>query len=201
MYFYNGRINTMKIKLQNIANIISGINHDYRKRIPPGEKIAYLQAKDFNEKGIIKDNIIKISGNSIYDKLLIKNKDVLFVAKGTRKYSVIYKGEVGHAVAASTFFIIRITDKNILPEYISWYLNQKPAQDYIKQQSAGTNTPLISKKQLSEMEIPVPSFVMQLKVMDIARLRSKEKELINEINFKKDLLIENILLKKITETE
>ncbi len=189
-----------KSKLNTIANIISGVNYNHHGKKVFGDTIAYLQAKDFNEQVLIRTNIIQISKNSVNNKLLISKNDVLFVAKGTRNYSVIYKGEAGSALAASTFFVIKLKNENVLPEYLSWYLNQKPAQEYIKQQSVGALTPSINKKQFGEMEIPVPALELQKKIVAVDSLRKKEKILINAINTKKDILIEYILNKKIIES-
>lgn len=189
-----------KIKLNKIANILSGINYDHRKQKSVGETIAYLQIKNFNEQGKLKNDIIQISKTAVSNKLLISQNDVLFSAKGTRNYSVVYNKEAGEATASSTFFIIRINVNNVLPEYLTWYINQKTAQEYLKLQSVGSITSSINKKLLGEMDIPLPNLELQRKIVAIDLLRKKEKALINEIKLKKDLLIECVLNKIITET-
>lgn len=188
------------MKIFEIADIISGINYNRTNQFDNGNSIPLLQAKDFNAQGLLKNNIVKINKSIVNNKLHISQSDVLFAAKGSRNYSVVYKNEVGVATAASTFFILRVKSDLIIPEYLSWYLNQKPAQEYIKQQSVGAYIPSINKVQLGELNIPVPTIELQKKIIKINELRKKEKELLNTISSKRDLLIENILYKIIQES-
>jgi len=193
------RYSSINIKLSCIADIFTGFNYKKNNISFDNNDVNFIQAKDIIDNKLNKESILKISKDLLVQKFILKNNDILFSAKGSRKFAFLYKSIYGLASASSTFFIIRITDKNILPAFLSWYLNQKPAQDYIKSQSKGTFISSINIKQISEIDVPMPAIETQEKIIEIDSLRKKEKELINVISNKKDILIENILYKKIKE--
>lgn len=188
------------IRISDLAEIFTGLNYQKKEISQKYNGINFIQAKDIANNQLFKNTIFKIEKISIDKRFILVDNDILFSAKGSRNFAFLYKSTYGESTASSTFFIVRITSNSILPEYLSWYLNQKPAQDYFKSQSTGTFIPSINKMQLSELEIPIPSFEVQSKIIKIDTLRSKEKELLYAISSKKDLLIENILLKKIIES-
>ena len=190
----------INIKLSDLAEIFTGLNYQRKEISQKSHGINFIQAKDIANNQLFKNTTFKIEKISIDKRFILNNNDILFSAKGNRNFAFLYKEQYGESTASSTFFIIRITINSILPEYLSWYLNQKPVQDYIKSQSVGTYTPSINKVQLSELEIPVPSIELQKKIIKIDSFRRKEKELLNTISNKKDFLIENILYKKIKES-
>lgn len=188
------------IRLSDLAEIFTGLNYQKKEISLKSKGINFIQAKDIVNNQLFKNTIFKIEKISIDKRFILCNNDILFSAKGNRNFAFLYKNVYGESTASSTFFIIRITDNSVIPEYLSWYLNQKPAQDYFKSQSTGTFIPSINKMQLGELAISIPTLEIQSKIMKIDSLREKEKELLNTISSKRDLLIENILFKTIKES-
>ena len=190
----------INIKLSDLAEIFTGLNYQRKEISQKSHGINFIQAKDIANNQLFKNTTFKIEKISIDKRFILNNNDILFSAKGNRNFAFLYKEQYGESTASSTFFIIRITINSILPEYLSWYLNQKPVQNYIKSQSVGTYIPSINKVKLSELEIPVPTIELQKKIIRIDSFRRKEKDLLNIISNKKDFLIENILYKKIKDS-
>ena len=190
----------INIKLSDLAEIFTGLNYQKKEISLKPTGVNFIQAKDIVNNQLFKNSIFRIEKISIDKRFVLNDNDILFSAKGSRNFAFCYKEQYGESTASSTFFIIRIIINSVLPEYLSWYLNQKPAQDYFKYQSTGTFIPSINKMQLGDLGIPVPSIELQKKIIKIDSLRRIEKELLNTISNKKDLLIENILYNKIKES-
>jgi len=188
------------IRLLDLAEIFTGLSYQKKEISLKSNGINFIQAKDIVNNQLFKNTIFKIEKISIDKRFILIDNDILFSAKGNRNFAFLYKNAYGESTASSTFFIIRITNNSVLPEYLSWYLNQKSAQDYFKSQSTGTFIPSINKMQLGELTIPIPAIEIQSKIIKVDTLRKKEKELLNMISSKRDLLIENILYKIIKES-
>ncbi len=191
----------MKFSLKNIANISSGI---YRKPNLSGN-IIYLQAKHFNEAGNIVDNgelPRDIKSDSKLARHILFDKDILFAAKGVRHFAYLYDVSIGTAVASSTFFVIRLKQGNnhdIIPDFLHWYLNHPVTQALLKTYAMGSSVLSVSKKALSDIEIPVLPINNQKKILQIHALWQREKSLNKQILDKKEQLYQSILFKLATK--
>ncbi len=184
----------MKIGLKHIANIQTGV---FAKPIYKGE-IIYLQANHFDEKGRL-NTLLQPNLNStgIVEKHLLKEGDVLFSAKGTKNFATWYKSSNIPAVASTSFFVIRLSEKNVLSEYITWFLNHPKTQRLLKTKAKGTSIASISKAVLSELEISIPDIHTQKLILKISILRNKEKELKQQIENLREKQIQQQLINAI----
>lgn len=184
----------MKTTLKDIASIQTGV---FAKPIQKGE-IVYLQAKHFDENGELAEILYPdLNAESKINKHLLKKGDVLFSAKGTKNFAACYENEEMPAVASTSFFVIRLNDKNVLPGYLTWFLNHPITQNILKGQARGSSIASISKAVLSELEIPVPNIQKQELILKIFKLRNKEKNLKQQIEMLRESEIQQLLIKAI----
>jgi restriction endonuclease S subunit len=183
------KINNLKTNLKNIASILTGI---YGKPENEGA-IIYLQVKDFSENGELKQVHPQLNGN-IPNKHLLKAGDILFAAKGTKNFAACFYGLNYPAVASTSFFIIRLQNPKILPEYLVWYLNHPINIDRLKSSAIGTSIVSITKEVLGNIEISIPDMNVQRKVLMITALQQKEKSIKQQINLLNDKIIQYRIL-------
>ena len=181
-------MNTKK-KISEIANITSGT---YLQTAPDGDT-AYLQVKDFTTDAPVK-MASKVRMSKKVQNCLLRNNDILFAAKGAVYLAQCYNENDGNAVASTAFFVIRLKDNDILPEYLCWFLNQHRTEVYIKAQQQGTGVPAIRKGVVEQLEVPVPDQPTQRNIVALAQLAKKEYQLRKEIALKEQLLIEQQLM-------
>jgi restriction endonuclease S subunit len=163
---------------------------------PSGEgEIAYLQAKHFDEHGqLISAPHPDILAEDITDKHLLQTGDILFAAKGTKNFAAVFEVQQIPAVASTSFFVISLKDKKILPEYLVWVLNSHPTQVQLKGQAIGTSIASISKAVLENLEITVPAIETQKAILQITKLRNKEKSLKQEIEMLREKQIQQQII-------
>ena len=89
--------------------------------------------------------------------------DVLFKARGPRLEAFALQFQPENTIATNAFIILR-PQKDILPRYIAWLLNNMNFSRIIQQTHVIQS---VSLKQLSETEIPVPNLGTQLKIIEI----------------------------------
>lgn len=184
----------MKTKLKNIASIQTGV---FAKPEPEGE-IVYLQARHFDESG----NIIEalhpdIFVNKINSNHILKAGDVLFATKGTKNFAVAIDDLFPVSVASTSFFVIRLKNEDILPEFLAWYLNHPDSLKFLKGFAVGTSISSISKSVLEELEISLPDKNKQQLVLKIAQWRKTEKQLKVQIEALREIQIQKLILNAI----
>jgi hypothetical protein len=126
----------------------------------------------------------------------LKPGDILFMARGARNFSVLIDKLPGSVLAAACFFVVRISSSEILPEYLWWYLNQSPVEEYLKRFSGrGVHMPVVRRAVLESIDIPLPPIKTQKQVSEINKLMQKEQELYKKLAEKKRNLMTEICLK------
>ncbi len=181
----------MKIQIKDITHIQTGL---FAKPAGIGE-LVYLQSKNFDEFGQLHSVLhADLKAEGISEKHLLKNGDVLFAAKGTKNFAAVFENHSEPAVASTSFFVLRSTDKKVLPDYLAWFLNSHSTQTLLKGQAIGTSIPSISKQVLENLEIAVPSIETQKAILQITKLRNKEKSLKQKIETLREKQIQAMLL-------
>ena len=89
-----------------------------------------------------------------------------------------------NTIATSYFYILKLETDKVLPEYISWYLNQPPSQSYIQSHARGTGMLLIPKKDFIELAIDIPPMETQKIIVKLNQLQQKESCLLKELETK-----------------
>ncbi len=182
------------MKLKELVILQTGL---FAKPIANGE-VVYLQSKHFDENGgLVGDLHPDLMVEGIPDKHLLRHGDVLFASKGTKNFAAVYEDKNPTAVASTSFFVIRSADKKLLPQYLAWVLNSYSTQTLLKGQAIGTSIPSISKQVLENLEITVPNLEIQKAILQITKLRNKEKSLKQEIETLREKQIQQQIINAI----
>lgn len=177
------------LKLKDITNILSGV---YLRPSPSGN-IVYLQASDLQALPVV-NTTFRVDFVPKLSRYMLQQGDILFAGKGTKYLCQTFNLDI-QAVPSTTLYIIRPDQKQVLPEYLCWFLNLPQTETAIKATQVGSSMPMVLKSSLEEFEAPVPDLATQLRVLQIAELQQKEQKLIKAISEKRTLLTNQILLK------
>ncbi|MFD3408825.1 restriction endonuclease subunit S [Aquirufa sp. HETE-83D] len=184
----------MRAPIKNIANIQTGL---FAKPSGIGE-LVYLQSKHFDEYGQLHSVLHSdLVADGIPEKHLLKSGDVLFAAKGSKNFATVFENHNEPSVASTSFFVIRLTEKKLLPQYLAWVLNSHTTQILLKGQAIGTSILSISKQVLENLEIVVPSLETQKAILQITKLQNKEKSLKKKIETLKEKQIQQQIINAI----
>lgn len=184
----------MKRKLGNIAEIKTGV---YAKPHLNGD-VVYLQANHFDENGKLVTKLHPdLFISEISQKHFLFPGDIVFAAKGTKNFAAVFEAHNQSAVASTSFFVIRLQEEEVIPEYLAWFLNHLETQKYLKSFARGSSMPSISKSVLSELEVPIPDISKQRIILKISNLRRQERRLVSQIDELKEHQIQQQILKAI----
>jgi len=184
----------LKTILKNIASVQTGV---FLKPQSEGE-VLYLQVKHFDNDFRLSHSVHPdLKEYSVNQKHVLNPGDILFAAKGSNNFAAVYLKEYPKAVASTSFFIIKSNDKNILPEYLAWYINSPQTLELLKNFATGTSITSISKSVLEDLEIPVPDIEKQKLILTIYQLRNKEKNIKKQIETLREQQIQQQIINTI----
>ena len=191
------------MKLKEKANIQSG--YISRGKIETHEDGSHLliQARDVDADSLSyrTNKLVRFSPVLSRKDWGLKPNDLLFMARGTRNYSILLKEIPDQVLAAACFFIIRVSSKEVLQAYLCWYLNQPPVERYFFRHSGrGVHMPVVNRSVLERLDIPLPDMEIQKKIAELEALRKKETGLIHRLAEKRTQLITASCLKLIRES-
>jgi len=186
------------MKLKKIAKIQSG--YISRGRIVPREHgtCLLMQAKDVsaNHLSYRTDALVRFMPTLSGKDWFLKPGDILFMARGARNFSVLIDKLPDSVLAAACFFVVRISNSEILPEYLCWYLNQLPVVEYLKRFSGrGVHMPVVKRAVIENIDVPLPPIKIQKQVSETNKLMQKEQDLYKKLAKKKKNLMTGICLK------
>lgn len=186
----------MRLKIKEIAEI--QIGYQFRRKIEsnPNGTHQVIQIRDFDEnRNLRSEGISKVTLEQPVERYLVKKGDVLFLARGHRNFAISIKETLEETIAASYFFIIKLKNKNIHPDYLSWFIDQVPAQEYLHNLARrGSHMPVVPKTVFENMKIDVPDLDTQKKIVELNRLLEKEWGLLQGLQEKSSLLVRSISL-------
>jgi len=167
------------------------IGYQSRGRIEPDPISPYriIQLRDVKE-AVDWATVISFKPDRKPERYLVGDGDVLVSARGEGHVGVTLSGVPANTVASSNFYVLRINRKDVLPEYVGWYLNQPGAQEYLRSRSQGTYISLITKADIGELEVPIPPLAVQQQVVRVAGLRRMEQDLLRQLESKREALIQ-----------
>ena len=188
------------MKLKTIAKIQSG--HISRGRIEPLDDGDFhlLQARNVDAESLSYrvDTMVRFNPTKSGKDWVLKKGDLLFMARGARNFTLLIEELPDDVLAAACFFIIRIKSRQVMPEYLFWYLNQEPVAHYLHRYSGrGVHMPIVKRDVLENIDVPVPPLETQKRVTQMAVLMKKEQLLLQELAHKRKNLITKTCLRAI----
>lgn len=188
---------------KTISNIITG--HVFRSKIPYNTdgNINLLNMDAISTAGIVRiseENIKKIQLNNIKPEEIIMPGDILFKAKGLNNTAVLIDSIPLNTTVTASCHIIRVTNKNFLPEYVCSWLNSAAAKNHFSKgagQATGVTIANVSKATLETLEIPLIPLKNQKLISKIEECSKQEKELLLKIAEKKEMLNRAIIEKEL----
>jgi hypothetical protein len=141
--------------------------------------------RDTNTYGEIHSNDLvttELTGRKQPDWL--QQGDILFVAKGAKHFAAYVKQLPEQTVCSPHFFIVRVRSEcsaTVLPEFISWQLNQIPAQRYFKATAEGSMYVSIRRQVLEETPITLPTIEKQAQLVALHACAVKEQKTLQKL--------------------
>ena len=169
-------------RLGDVADVLTG--YPFRGKVMPedGGEIVALQIKDLTgEGGLDLAGALRIRGEAVYQRHLLRANDILMQSRGTANRATIFEGTV-HAIAALGLLVVRPNANVVRPAFLLWYLNHPKTQDRLRDLAWGSTVAFIAKTDAADFTVPTPPLALQEKVITVDQLRRQERSLVAELD-------------------
>ena len=191
----------MEVLVKDIARIKAG--YSFRGTIPVQENgnFRVIQIKDVDPSGfVLINNLVNVAIETIKPEYLTEIGDVLLTSRGiNRRAATIDSAAAADAIFVSQLYVLKIKTGTVVPEYLTWYLNQKPAQEFFEERASGSYIQNIRQDVLAQLPVILPPPDVQKRIVEIYRLGLREREMAQKILEKRRLVVEKALLELIKE--
>jgi restriction endonuclease S subunit len=150
--------------------------------LDPGD-IHFVQIKHTSpDTDIDWAQVPQISLPSKREPVWLTDNDVVFTSRGTRTLAYPLVGTPRKAVCAPQFFVLSVKDTGrLLPEFLAWQINQKPAQDYFQRTATGSYIQNIRREVIENLPIAIPSIQQQRLIVKFWRAAQLERATLNRL--------------------
>lgn len=178
--------------LKKIADIRSGYTFRGKAKENPGSGIRMLQIRDVRENTVIHShNLIEIEWQGNLNIPTIEQGDIAVVARGIANSAALMTG-TEKVVPSNQLLVLSVRTEAVLSEYLCWWLNHPSTQTILTGFHVGTSIPSLSKKELSELRIPIPDISTQRKILNLAQLKLQEKTLYEQLLKNREMMLEGL---------
>lgn len=194
------------VKIATVGGI-ARISSGYPLRVSAEEldsgEVAFVQLKNVGyPHGVAWPDVAKVTLPSKREPTWLSLGDVLFSSRGTKTLAYPVTTAPNRAVCGPQFFVITISDSRVvLPEFLAWQINQKPAQDYLQKESTGSYIQNIRKPVLEQMPIALPRLEEQRLIVKFWRAAQREREIFQQLIESTDAQLDAIASRLTTTTK
>jgi restriction endonuclease S subunit len=160
--------------------------------------VRMIGTSDFDEDGNLRNDLEpNVLYKSSIEKNYLKNGEIVFNAKGRRFFAFLFAEEYQSLIASASFLVLTIEDNLILPEFLVWYLNHPETLKVFDSKMTTQVMPSITKLELGDLEIIIPTFETQKQIVALDLLKKKQIKLQKELITLEENYINAITYKKI----
>jgi len=184
------------MRLSEVCDIQTGYTARGRLEAVDVDGVPVISLRDFGSDGVVRASELQRVQIQAPDKrYYVSAGDVVFRSRGERNTAFALGSDFQESsVAVLPLMIIRSKTGNIIPEYLAWLINSPRSQSYFDAEAQGTSMRMISKSTLDDLDVVIPEVSIQQKIVEVAGLASRERELLSSLANKRARLISASLL-------
>lgn len=194
----------MTVLVTDIAEIQIGYQGRGRLEYDPAGGVCLLQMRDLEDDGRVRDasRLLRVAAEGESpERYGVRDGDVVFQARGSRNRAFVLRGVPPSTLASNHFYILRMRSDIMLPPFLAWALNQSPAQAHLGGMTQGTTTMLVPKDAFTTLSVAVPPPDVQRAIVQLAALREKEAQTVQNLERKRDILLRALCMRAAGWTE
>ena len=166
--------------IKEIGTVLSGFQYTSKTatELEPGEgNISVIKVANIDDGEVDYSDLIslKIDEERI-EKYLLRNNDILITTKGTKiNVAVVENIDERKIIPYNNLMIIRITSKEVLPQYLCSFLCSETGQSLLKSLQTGSIVINITKNSLMDMNVSILENEKQKEIVERFNLLNDEK--------------------------
>lgn len=172
------------MKLKDVAEVRLG--YPFRGAVTEAANASVLAVQMKNasaDSGVDWRSCIPVSLEGKKKPDWLEVGDILLATRGSSNYAVLVNvlPSAGlAAVATPQFYVLRVKQGTLQPEYLHWWLNQAPCRRYFERNAEGSFTKSLRRAVLEDAPIVIPSEQEQQTVIKLTAVLKAQNNALNE---------------------
>lgn len=144
--------------------------------LPAGD-VAVIQMRNVDaEAGVDWRGVNRVTLPPARSTSLLSAGDVIFTTRGTRNFALALEGVPGSSVCSPHFFVFRVAaSAGIIPQFLAWQINQRPAQEYFRREATGSYILNIRREVVENLPLVLPPLEQQRAIVALADAARAER--------------------------
>lgn len=187
---------TRNAKLGSLVGIRTGYLSRTRVEECPGGEYRLIQLGDFDSTRtrLNKQELVHFKPGDMRTDQTIRPDEVLFLAKGVKNFAY-HPGPLPAPTLAASYFYVLTPSAEILPEYLSWFLNHPQAlRIFDRIAGVGARMPVVKKSDLANIHIPLPAIRDQERILDLYTLMRHEADLLDQLKQERKTFVDALTI-------
>jgi hypothetical protein len=149
--------------------------------LPAGD-VAVIQMRNIEGELINWSSLTRVSLPTKRAVEFLASGDVIFTTRGRRNFAVALEDVPSPAVCSPHFFVMQSREPDkLLPAFLAWQINQKPAQDYLQQAATGSHILNITRAAIEGLPLALPPVEVQHALLELASAARHERHFLNAL--------------------
>ena len=168
--------------LVGFASISAG--YPFRGKIDalPEGQVAVIQMRNADpETGIDWDGLSRIELPRVSAKAFLRPGDIILSTRGGRNFPYYIEDHTEHVVCSPHFFVIRVKNESLLPQFVAWQMGQKSAQDYFAAGATGSYILNLKREVVENLPIVVPPLAEQHRIAELDAAARAERTILTRL--------------------
>ncbi len=168
--------------LGGLASISAG--YPFRGKIDalPKGKVAVIQMRNVDaDSGINWADLSRIELPRTSTKAYLRPGDVILSTRGGRNVAYHIDDRREQVVCSPHFFVIRAEQQTILPEFLVWQLNQRPAQEHFAAGATGSYILNLKREVVESLELAIPPLSEQRSLVEFDKAMKSERAILTQL--------------------
>ncbi|CAN5883037.1 hypothetical protein BH11PSE6_BH11PSE6_11630 [soil metagenome] len=120
--------------------------------------------------------------------------DVIFTTRGTRNFALALESVPGLSVCSPHFFVFRADPISLIPQFLAWQINQRPAQEYLQREATGSYILNIRRDVVENLPLALPPLDQQRAIVALADAAKAERAALSALMDNRNRQMEAIAL-------
>jgi restriction endonuclease S subunit len=170
------------VSLGEIARISAG--YPFRGAVDALERgpVAVIQMRNVDSDMVDYETVTRVSLPTSRQPDFLEAGDVIFTTRGRRNSALALDDVPGLAVCSPHFFVLKVVEPDaLLPTFLAWQINQKPAQEYLQQAATGSHILNITRGAIERLPVAIPPMEMQRALVAMSDEARRERQVMNAL--------------------
>lgn len=168
-------------ELDKLAQIRSGYPFRGSVRHDPAGDVRVLQIRDLRQaETLTAEALSRVMAPAHHSVHLLQPDDIVLPARGDHRKAVPFT-LTEPTIPSSHLHTVRVSSSDVLPGYLCWALNQPEPQHAMRNEARGTAMPMLTRRSLGTIKIPVPTITTQRRIVELHELWQREHALSKQL--------------------